>query len=294
MQEGGTLSGGALSGGAAGEFSRDFSALTHAQAEGTKRGPPEKKEEANLRGSQRGGGYEYHSPRGNKRTESGSHSRTQRSSNEGNYMMSPSRSRRPGDFGGYQLGFDRHPRGVDMSGRGGRDHYGGYPGGVRDYRDIYGSSYGDHEGYLRGHGLPGEPYPHPDWRRSYAGGEFDHSPYGGRGIYGDIHMDPLHMRGRYDRGGLDTHRGGLDAHRGGRFSTRRDRLMEEARMLRTKSHERVDHMGGPRGGYRPDDEVREPPVDYYLSQPTTPHFPYDRPPGFTMPPPPGNHAYAHN
>ena len=267
LQDGATLSGG-------GEFSRDFSSLPHTPAEGAKR-PPEKKEEGSgVRGSLRGSG-DHNSPRVRKRSGSGSYSRLQRG-NDGNFIMSPARSgaSRHGDVSGYQPGYDRHPRGADIGGRGGRDHYGGYPGGVRDH---YGG-YGDREGYLRGHGVPGEferPYLHPaDWRRSYAGGEFDH-PYGGRGMYGDIHADPLHMRGRY---------GGLDAHRGGSFGTRRDRLLDESRMFRAKSHERVDYVGGPRGAYRPDEEFREPPVDYYLSQPTTPHFPYDRPPGFGVPP----------
>ena len=196
--------------------------------------------------------------------------------------MSPARSgtmgRPPppvGEFGGFGPGFDRGPRGGEVgSGRGGRDHYSGYPGG---YRDHYGS-YGDHDGYYRGHGggdFDRPPYPHPDWRRSYAGGEFDHpSSYsgGGRGMYGEPHP-----QGRYD------------PHRGARFGSRRERLlMEEARLLRARSHERMEHMGmvgGAPRGLRPEED---PPMDYYLSQPTTPHFPYDRPHGFNMPPPPGN------
>ena len=296
LQEGGTLSGGALSGGAlsggVGEYSREFPNLTPTQTEGVSKRPgatPEKKEGTNLRGSQRGGGgggYEYGGSHGQKRNESGSYSRIQRGT-DGNFMFSPSRSGgrgRSGDFGGYQTGFDRGPpRGGDIgsSGRSGRDHYGGgggggYPGGVRDhYRDGYGG-YGDHDGYRGHHGSDYDRYSHTDWRRSYAGGEFDHlSPYGGPrgGPYGDIHGD--HFRGSGRHGGS------------GRFGTRRNRLVEEARMFRAKSHERVDHMGGPggaRGPYRLEDDFRDTP-DFYLSQPTTPHFPYDsRPPSFGMPP----------
>ena len=74
--------------------------------------------------------------------------------------------------------------------------------------------------------------------------------------------------GRFDRG-MDYHRG----------RSRRDRLMmEEARVFRTKSHERVDYYGGPRGPHRFDEE-RDLPMEAYLSQPTTPYFP----PGFGMP-----------
>ena len=273
--------GGALSGG--GEFSRDYSTLPHAHTEGSGKRPLEKRDEvASLRGSQRAS-YEHGSPRGHKRTGSGSYSRIQRG-NEGNFVISPARSGvgRAGDFG-YQppQGFDRHPRGVDIGGRNGRDLYGGYPGGVRDH--YGGGSYGgDHDGYMRGgpssHGVPGEfdrSYPPPDWRRSYAGGEFEHlSPYNNRAGFGDIHQEPPHIR--FDRS--------MDPHRGGRFGMRRDRLMEEARVFRTKSHERVNYLGGQRGAYRPDEEFREPPVDYYLSQPTTPHFPYERPPVFNKPP----------
>ena len=58
--------------------------------------------------------------------------------------------------------------------------------------------------------------------------------------------------------------------------------MEEARLLRVKSHERMEHLGGVR--LRQDED---PPMDYYLSQPTTPHFPPERSLGFNMPPPPG-------
>ena len=242
--------------------------LTNAQVEGTKRSPEKKGEGANFRGSQRGG-FDYGSPSTRKRSDSSSYSKIQRGNN-GKFMMSPARSggNRTGDFGGYQPG-------LDMGGRGGRDHFGGYQGG---HRDIYGnSSYGDHEGYMRGgppHGDYERTYPHPDWRRSYAGGDFDHpSPYRGPGMYPDFHTPPIHMRGHFDQG--------MD--RGGRFGTRRSRIMEEARMSRAKSHERVDHLGGPRGAFRPDEEFREPPVDFYLSQPTNPHLPFDRP-GMGMPP----------
>lgn len=270
LQEGGTLSGGA------GEYPREFPNLTPTQNEGANKragAPPEKKQEgSNLRGSQRGSEY---GGRGQKKTSP--YSRVQRG-NDGNFMMPPSHSGggaggRPSDFGGYQFDRGQHRGGGGDIGRGGRDHYGsGYPGGPRDhYRDIYGnSSYGDHDAYRGHHGNDFDRNSHSDWRRSYAGGEFDHmSPFsGGRsGMYGDIHHgDHMRSSGRY-------------GDRGGRFVTRRDRLMEEARIFRAKSHERVDHMGGggggARGSYRPDDEFREPPVDHYLSQPTTPHFPYD-------------------
>ena len=286
LQELSLQEGGALSGGAA-EYPREYSNLTPSQSDSTPKRvgiPPEKKEEgASSRGSLRTKNYEI-SPgsRNDKRSGSGAYSRVQRVPG-GNFMMSPARSStlgRSAEFGGsgagFGHGFDRGPHGGEGTGRSGRDHF--YP---RDYRDHYGS-YGDHNVYLRGHGFAGEfdrhPYPHPDWRRSYAGGEFDHaSPYSGRrGMYGDMHG----VGGRYDHGGFDPH------HHGGRFGTRRDRLMmEEARLLRVKSHERMEHLGGVR--FRPEEEFREPPMDFYLSQPTTPHFPPDRSLGFNIPPPPG-------
>ncbi|CAI8008999.1 Partitioning defective 3 homolog [Geodia barretti] len=197
LQEGGALSGGGA------EYPREYPNLTPSQSDTTpKRAgvPPEKKDEgASSRGSQRGGSYEF-SPRGDKRSGSNSYSRIQRGT-DGNFVMSPARSStlgRPGEFSGSGgFGFERGPRGGEGSGRGGRDHY--YH---RDYRDGYGS-YDNHEGYVRGHGFAGDfdrhPYPHPDWRRSYAGGEFDHaSPYsvGGRSLY-DLHHG---AGGRYDRG----------------------------------------------------------------------------------------------
>ena len=268
-----------MSGGGA-EYPREYPNLTPSQSDTTpKRAgvPPEKKDEgASSRGSQRGGSYEF-SPRGDKRSGSNSYSRIQRGT-DGNFVMSPARSStlgRPGEFSGSGgFGFERGPRGGEGSGRGGRDHY--YH---RDYRDGYGS-YDNHEGYVRGHGFAGDfdrhPYQHPDWRRSYAGGEFDHaSPYsaGGRSLY-DLHHG---AGGRYDRGVFDHH------HRAARFGTRRDHiLMEEARLLRVKSHERMEHLGGVR--LRQDED---PPMDYFLSQPTTPHFPPERSLGFNIPPPPG-------
>ena len=271
------------------EYPRDFSSssLPHGQVEGVKR-PAEKKEEGGgARPSQRSG-YEYGgSPRAHKR--SGSYTKLNRTG-EGNFLMSPARSGvgKLGDFYQPPRGMDQHPRGIDIAGRGPRDHYGSFPGGPRDpYGGVLGGSYGEHEGFLRTFpppGLPGDferSYP-PDWRRSYTLGEFEHRPaYGSRGGYGDINQEPPHLRGRFEHG--------MDAYRG-RFGTRRDRLMmEEARMFRTKSHERMDYVGAPRGALRPDEEFREPPIDYYLSQPNPSYFPYDRPP-FGIPPP-GSHGY---
>ena len=284
LQEGGTLSGGGT------EYPREYPNLTPSQSGSTPKRtgvPHEKKEEgASSRGSQRGGvNYEF-SPgggsRGDKRS-SGSYSKVQRGA-EGNFMISPARSStlgRPNEFsgGGFGHGFDRSgPRGGEGSGRSGRDQF--YH---RDYRDGLSGSYDNHEGYLRGHGFAASdfdrhpPYLHPDWRRSYAGGEFDHpSPYPGvRGMYPDIHH------------GVGGGRGVFDPHfRGNRFGGRRDRiLMEEARLMRVKSHERMEHLGGG-ARLRPDEEFRDFPMEYYLSQPTTPHFPPERSLGFNMPPPP--------